>query len=189
MLLTSPERLGFVIDAVAGSQALSPEQIQQLKDLRDGDPALLAITDPLALVEALCKPYLVSVSLPPIARVEWPRDELYNALLQMTLPNGVPFFLALDAMKGSANQEAAALAKMVELTLNGPLAAISLENPGVAQGLAGLKQAGLLTQEQYDYITTLPNPVTTELMPSKIDQTLGVSNGVLTLEEAAQVIG
>ncbi len=189
MLLTSPERLGFIIDAVGGSQSLSPEQIQQLKDLRNGDPVLKDITDPLAFVEAVCKPYLVDVSLPPLARTEWKRDELYNVLLQMSLPNGVPFFLALEAMKGSANQEASALAKMVDLTLSGPLVSINLENPGVSQGLAGLKQAGLLTQAQYDFITTTPNPVTTELMPSKLDQTLGVSNGVLTLEEAAQVIG
>lgn len=86
-------------------------------------------------------------------RGEWARDELYNALLQMTAPVGYPFFIALEAMEGSDNPQAVGLAKMVWFTLNGPLVSINLQNPQVAQAMMGLKLSGLLSQEQYDFIT------------------------------------
>lgn len=204
MLIATPERLGFVIDAVASSVSLSAEQIQQLKDLRNGDPVLKDITDPLAFVEAVCKPYTVPVDLPRVPKESVTADEVWLALNQSRDAKGIPsgakaeayakkFQALIDAEQDPdyTKPEVQVLDACWQLwqAKDSAYKGIDLTKDSVKAYQTLLIGAGLLTQEEAETLLTLPNPVTTELMPSKIDQTLGVASGVLTLEEAAQVIG
>jgi len=204
MLIATPERLGFVIDAVASSVSLSAEQIQQLKDLRNSDPTLKDITDPLAFVEAVSKPYAVEVDLPRIPKESVTADEVWIALNQSRDAKGIPsgakveayakkFQTLIDAGQDPdyTKPEIQVLDACWQLwqAKNSGYKSIDLTKDSVKAYQTLLIGAELLTQEEAESLLTLPNPVTTELMPSKLDQTLGVASGVLTLEEAAQVIG
>lgn len=197
MLLTSPERLGFVIDAVAGSQSLSPEQIQQLKDLRDGDPVLKEITDPLAFVEAVCKPYETDNPDPqgviPVTTVS-PRA-LWFKLDKLVLPDGKMLgavitkeALAFDG-DAAANPVGAGAYRLYKSQFTADDIDLTLDDSKSITTLLVGKWG--VPQETVDSLLKMPDPSWVEriIMPSKIDQTLEVSNGVLTLEEAAQVIG
>lgn len=183
-LPAAPERVGYVIDAVVSAFALTQEHIDALKVERA--KAKYEGMDDQAFLEAVAKVTYEPNPETHIARMEWKRDELYNVLLQMKLADGqTPFFLALKAQQSNPNAQVAALCQMVDLTLNGPLLAINLENQSVAEAMGGLLQIGLLTQEQYDFITTKPNPNSIIEVPSVMQQVTGQSCA-MTLEEAAQ---
>lgn len=180
-LPATSDRIGFVIDAAVSSFALTSEHLDALRLEREKEA--YEGMDDQAFLEAVSKPAVIPNPETTIPRTEWRRDELYNALLQME-KDGVPFFLALRALQANPNQQLAALAQMVELTLNGPLLSVNLENPKVAEAMGALAQIGLLTPEQYAYITAQPNPQTHIEVPSVMEQITGQSC-VLTLEEAA----
>ena len=203
MLLTSPERLGFVIDAVASSVKLPAEDIQKLIDLRNGDPMLKDITDPLAFVEAVSKPYTVPVDLPRIPKESVTADDVWLALNQSRDAKGIPsgakveayakkFQALIDAGQDPdyTKPEIQVLDACWQLwqAKNSGYKSIDLTKDSVKAYQTLLIGAGLLTQEEAESLLTLPNPVTEELMSSKLDQTLGVASGVLALEEAVQVM-
>jgi len=196
MLIATPERLGFVIDAVASSVSLSAEQIQQLKDLRNSDPTLKDITDPLAFVEAVSKPYETDNPDPqgmiPITTVS-PRA-LWFKLDKLVLPDGKMLgavitkeALAFDG-DAAANQVGAGAYRLYKSQFTADDIDLTLDDSKAITTL--LVGKWRVPQETVDSLLTKPDPswVARIIMPSKLDQTLGVASGVLALEEAAQVI-
>ena len=84
----------------------------------------------------------------------WKPDELKNALMQSTTATGDNLWLTLKGLAKSADKETSMLGELLIecFTLN----AISMSNPMVADGLAKLKAAEILTEEQYDALHFKP---------------------------------
>ena len=169
MINIYPNELPLAVQFASNDRPLTAEEKAALLDELTNDPAGRGYAEyvPQSLVSLI--PILANEYNEPnpeaqgmVQRMEWKRDQLYNKLLQMSDAGGFPFFLKLDQVAAGSMEGVAPgssiLAQMVRLTLNGPLDAIVLSNAGVAQGLGGLLALGLLSQEQYDEITQIPDP-------------------------------
>lgn len=169
MINVYPNELHLALTFANNDRPLTTEEKAVLLDELTNDPANRGYASYIpqslvSLTHLLANEYdeLNPVERGVVNRVEWKRDQLYNLLLQTVDGSGIPFFLKLKEVSNGGMEAVAPgssmLAQMVELTLNGPLEAIVLANPGVAQGLGGLLSLGLLSQEQYDKITLMPDP-------------------------------
>lgn len=90
-------------------------------------------------------------------RGEWATDELANVLLQMPAPDGVgSMFTYLE--RAALNEGPLSVIAREFLASVRSLKALNLANPLVQAGLAAFVQAGVLTQEQHEALTTVPDP-------------------------------
>ena len=165
-----------VVELAARSGVAAPEQIAALaaelaKPEYDG-------LDRAAAYRLLCRARTVPNPEPQgrVARAEWLPDELRNALLQMVDEQGASAWLKLELLRESPNHRFRALGIQALATFG--LQAISIANPLIAAGFEMLVEAMVITEDQWAWLTTEPDPawradVTT---PAPSDAILGTDN-------------
>ena len=189
MLLTTEDRLGIVIDAVASSFTMSPEQ-EALLAAELAKPEYEGL-DWLAKIEKLSKPYQVANPEPQgtAPRTEWARSELHNELTKMfrgTLPNIT--FTVQDLIRDQALQDfRGELAKQFHTVVFSSTISPIVISEGTLQRmmLDNMAATGLLTPGEYEALTTLPDPTYQAVitMPSPLQQLGFAAGSVPTREE------
>ena len=175
--------IGAVAALCASDEALTAEQAALLAAEIANDPegrgyAGKPVVEVLTL---LASPYEALNPEPQgvVARAEWATDELANVLLQMPAPDGVGSMFTYLERAATGEGQLAVIAREFLASVRS-LKALNLANPLVQAGLAAFLQAGVLTTEQHETLTTVPDPAWSPYVrkPSRLEA-LGFGAGAV----------